>query len=59
MPCRKYKKRHKKDLTADEVDAIVEATKQPFRLQKDVAQQFRISIDLVSSLSRDAVKRPE
>ena len=31
-PCKKYKKRNRKDLTADEIDAIVAATKQPYRL---------------------------
>ena len=35
--CRKYKKRHRKDLTTDEIEAIVEATKVPHRLHKDIA----------------------
>ena len=35
--CRKFKKRRRIDLTAAELDAIVEETKQPFKLQKDVA----------------------
>ena len=54
-----YKKRHRKDLTADEVEALVAATKQPFRLHRDVAQQFRVTTNLVSCLVVEAEKKPE
>lgn len=30
--CKKYKKRHRKDLTASEIERIIEATKQPFMM---------------------------
>ena len=36
--CRKYKKRHRKDLTPEEIEAIVAAANVPFRLHKDIAQ---------------------
>ena len=53
-PGRKYKKRHRKDLTAEEIEAIVAATREPFRLHKDVAQQFRVTAHLVSALALEA-----
>jgi len=34
---RKYKKRHRKDLTIEELEAIVAATRQPHRLHVDIA----------------------
>ena len=34
----KPKKRHRKDLTATEIEQIVAATKIPYKFQKDVAQ---------------------
>ena len=58
-PCKYYKKRHRKDLTADEVDAIVAAAGQPYRLQRDVAQQFRVTTNLVSRLVVEAERKPE
>ena len=42
-PSRLYKKRHLKDLTADDIAAIVAASKEPYRLQVDIARQFKIS----------------
>ena len=53
------KKRHRKDLSAEEIEEIVAATKEPFRLHKDVAEQFRIPAQLVSGLAREAEKKPE
>ena len=38
--CRKYKKRHRKDLTPEEIEAIVAAAKVPNKLHKDIAQEF-------------------
>ena len=57
--CRKYKKRHRKELSADEVEKIVGVAQQPFRRQKDVAQQFRVTVQLVGALCREAAKAPE
>ena len=55
----KLKKRHRKDLTADEIEAIVIATRQPFCLLKDVALRFRLPVSLVGRLVREAEKKPE
>ena len=38
--CRKYKKRHRKDLSSEELEEIILATKQPFMLLKDIAQRY-------------------
>ena len=59
VSCRKYKKRQRKDLTASDIEKILEATKQPFMMQKDVAQQFKISHRLVVDLVREAMKQPD
>ena len=56
--CRKYKKRHRKDLTASEIERILEAAEQPFVMHRDVAQQFKISYRLVVDLVREAKKQP-
>ena len=58
-PNRKFKKRHKKDLSPEEISTIVATTKQPFRLYKDVAKQFRISQKLLCDLVYEAKKKPE
>ena len=55
----KLKKRHRKDLTADEIEAIVIATRQPFCLLKDVALRFREPVTLVGRLVSEAEKKPE
>ena len=59
VKCRHFKKRHRKDLSPDEIDQIVEATKRPFCMLKYVALQFQITRDLVSSLAKEALKNPE
>ena len=41
------------------MDAIVEAVKQPYKLQKDVAQQYRIAPHLVCKLVKEAKNAPE
>ena len=46
-------------MTADEIEAIVEATNKPYRQLKDVALQYRVSSDLVSRLVKEAEKRSE
>ena len=50
----KIKKRHRKDLTIEEMEAIVAATHLPFRHHKDVAQQFRVPARLVSVLVQES-----
>ena len=58
-PCRQYKKRRLKDLKEEEVDEIIAATKKRGWLQKDVAQKFRVTPKLVSTLSKEANLHPE
>ena len=36
-PCRKFKKRCRKDLNSKEIAEIIAAAKEPFRLHKDIA----------------------
>ena len=55
----KLKKRHRKDLTADEIESIVLAVRQPFYSMKDVAMRFRLPFSLVGRLVREAEKKPE
>ena len=43
----------------EEVEAIIKAAKEPYRLHKDIAQKFRVSSQLVGGLVRDSVKCPE
>ena len=57
--CSHYKRRHRKDLTAAEIEKIVAAADKPFTMHKDVAQQFSVSSALVSGLVREAKKMPE
>ena len=52
--CRRLKKRRRRDLSPDEIDAIVEATKQPYKLQKDVAKQYNVNRKLVGALVRES-----
>lgn len=56
---RKFKKRHRKDLSSEEIRQIVEAAKQPFKSHKDVAQEFKLTGQLVHVLVKEAEKRPE
>ena len=56
--CRKFKKRHRKDLTPDEIEAIVAASKEPHRLHKDIAQQFQIPTTLVGRLVKESSEAP-
>ena len=52
--CRKFKKRHRKDLTAEEIESIVADTEKPFKLIKDVALEYKISPQLVGVLIRES-----
>ena len=54
----KYKKRHRKELSPEEIEAIVACTKEPYRLYKDIAQQFKISSDLVCRLVNESKMQP-
>ena len=54
-----YKKRHRKELSAEEVAAIVSATRKPYHLYDDVAKQFRVSSQLVSRLAKESERQPE
>ena len=38
--CMKFKKRHRKDLTYDEIQQVLEAAKVPYMLHKDFAQEY-------------------
>ena len=42
-----------------EIKKILEATKKPFNLHKDVAQQFMVSTRLVGAIVYEAEKCPE
>ena len=55
----RLKKRHRRDLSPDEVGRIVQATKQPYKLKKTVADEHRITPHLVSALVKEAIKKPE
>ena len=55
----KLKKRHQNFLTADEIEAILQATMEPFCLLKDVALRFRVTVTLVGRLGSEAEKKPE
>ena len=57
--CRKYKKRHRKDLSPEEIEAIVAASKVPIRLHKDIAQEFKIPKILVGQLVKESTVNPE
>ena len=58
-PGRKYRKRPRKELTADEIESIVAATKVPFLRYAEVAKNFRVGIALVNSLVRESKEQPE
>ena len=52
--CCRFKKRHRKDLSSDEVAELLLATQKPYRLQKDIAKQFHVPAILVSRLVKEA-----
>ena len=53
----KLKKRRRKDLTIEEVEAIVAAAKEPYMHHKDVSQRFRVPARLVSDLVQESIKK--
>ena len=46
-------------MSVEEIEAIVAAAREPFRLHKDIAQKFRVPALLVSGLVKEAEKQPE
>ena len=58
-PCKYFKKRHLKNLTDEEVEEIIAATKKPGWFRTDIAQKHRIPVGLVNKLSKEAEKRPD
>ena len=57
--CQKYKRRHRKDLTPDEIDDIIRRTYEPFTMYRDIAQRFHITERLIGDLVKESKKRPE
>ena len=55
----KLKKRHRKLLSADEIEQIVAACKEPFATQQVVAKKFRVTPSLVCRLFKESVEKPE
>lgn len=56
---RTYRKRPRRELSPEEIERIVAATKQPYCTQKDVAKQFRVTAILVRQLVKEAKQKPE
>ena len=56
---RKYRPRHRNNLTAAEQQQIVDSYVKEYIPQKEVARRFRITPQLVSNLVTDSKKRPE
>ena len=57
-PCLKYKKRHRKDLSHEEIINIVQLSQQSFNPHQEIARKHRISVSLVHRLVQDAIKSP-
>ena len=55
----KLRKRHRRELSADEIADIVAATRKPYHKIKDVALQHRVTPSLVGRLVKDVEKDPE
>ena len=55
----KLRKRHRRELSADEIADIVAATKKPYCQIKDVALQHRVTPGLVGRLVKDAEKNSQ
>ena len=51
-----FKKRLRKDLSVEEIENIIAATKQPYKLHTDIAKEFRVSYHLVSGLYKESLK---
>ena len=57
-PCLKFKKRHRKDLSHEEITGIVQLSEQKYWAHKEIARKHRISAQLVFRLVHDSVKKP-
>ena len=55
----KFKKRHRKDLSVEELEEILEETKKPYLLFKDIANKHNVSFQFVSRLVQESKKKPE
>ena len=58
-PCKYYKKRHLKNLTDEEVEEIIAASKKPGWFRTDIAQKYRVPVNLVNKLCKEAEQQPE
>ena len=58
-PCRATKKRHLKDLSKDEIEAIISSAKKPFYRHQDIAKDYRVTKSLVGRLVRESARQPE
>ena len=56
---RKYKKRHRKELTIAMQSEIVRLYTEEHMLQREIAQRFKVAPALVGGLVREAVRQPE
>ena len=56
--CHKFKKRNRKDLTPEEIEAIVAAAKVPHRLHKDIALEHKVPAILVGRLVKESMEEP-
>ena len=56
---RKFKKRNRKDLSYDEIEQLLAAAREPYRLHKDIATQFKVSANLVGQLVKESRVKPE
>ena len=59
MAGRRSKKRHRSQLSADEVEEIIEASKVPYKRHKDIAFEHRFSHTLIGRLIRESTRAPE
>ena len=46
-------------MSSEEIKRIVEASEQPFKTHRDVAQEFQITVRLVHVLVNEGKKQPE
>ena len=56
--CKRFKKRHRKDLTPEEIEDIVAASKMSHRLHKDIAKDFKVPAILVGKLVKESLDEP-
>ena len=59
IPGRQYRPRRRKDLTLDEQREIINSYNSKYLPQKEIARQFRVTVQLVRDLLDDEKKKPE